>query len=171
MTFSLFWACAVDAMSDMPIATTHAADFMTVIWSSSTLTPGRSTRTALRSELGTGPKDRLYAPNRLPRTTSERMRTVGSDRELKLKENFIRHIAEGVIRSPVLPPHLAELAGPVGHHQRLAGIVKRLVVRMRGPVVASTSEPSTGELIIARHVVAERVLLRGGLLPPAPDQL
>ena len=36
-TFTLPWACAIDAMSDIPIPTRHAADFMTVIWSSSTL--------------------------------------------------------------------------------------------------------------------------------------
>jgi hypothetical protein len=50
---------------------------------------------------------------------SERMRTMGSDRELKLKKKFIRQIADGVLRPPVLTPHLAELARPVGHHQRL----------------------------------------------------
>src|SRR5262245_14152738 len=99
------------------------------------------------------------------------MRTMGSDRELKLKKKFIRDIADGVIRPPVLAPDLAELTRPVGHHQRLAGITKRLVVGMRRPVVASTRKPSTSELIVARHVVAEGVLLRDRLLTPAPDQL
>src|SRR5262245_49911817 len=145
-------------MSDIPIATTHAADFLTVILSSSTLKPGRSAELA-------------FAPNRLPRTTSKRMRTMGSDRELELKKKFIRQITEGVIGPPVLPPHLTELARPIGHHQRLAKIVKRFVVGMRGLVVASPPEPSARELVLARHVIAERVLLRDRLLSPAPDQL
>src|SRR6185436_7982219 len=78
MTFSLPWACAIDAMSEIPIPTRHAADFMTVIY---------------------GAPQTL---NRLPRTASERVRTMGSDREQKLKKKFIRQIADGVLRPTVL---------------------------------------------------------------------
>jgi hypothetical protein len=80
---------------------------------------------------------------------SERMRTMGSDRELKLKKKFIRQITNGVIGPPILAPYLAELARPIGQHQRLAGIAQRLVLSMCGPVVASAGKPSTGELIVA----------------------
>jgi hypothetical protein len=36
---------------------------------------------------------------------SECMRTMSSDRELKLEREFIRQIADGVLRPPILPPH------------------------------------------------------------------
>jgi hypothetical protein len=59
---------------------------------------------------------------------SELVRTVRTDRELKLKQELVRELVSRVFGPPVLPADLAELARPVRQQQRLARIAQRPIV-------------------------------------------
>src|SRR5262249_7495521 len=106
----------------------------------------------------------------LPHKNSlERMRAVRSDGELELKQQLVRGRSFRVLCAAQLAANLAELARPVGQHQRLAGIMLAGGAGTLGPVKTRAGVPAACKLIVRREVVAEGALRLINLLPPAPD--
>src|SRR5205809_1444356 len=99
------------------------------------------------------------------------MRAVRPDGELELEQELVRRGPDRIFRPAVLPAYLAELARPVGQHERLPGIEQRCILGTIGAVVAGTRKPAPSELIVARHVVAHRLLETVELIAATPDHL
>src|SRR4051812_24554372 len=101
----------------------------------------------------------------------ERVGAVRADRELELEEQLVGRRAVAVCRAPVLTSQLAELARPVRHEQRLAGVGHGRVVGPIRAIETDAREPAPRELIIPGHVVAEGSLRSGRLFAITPDNL
>src|SRR5579864_8383702 len=102
---------------------------------------------------------------------SERMGAVGADRELELEERLVGGDASGIAAAAELAPELGELARPERQEDRLAAVVLRLIVRVRGPLGAGAREPALGELVLARHEPASGRLPAVRLVAAAPEEL
>src|SRR5262245_66031883 len=102
---------------------------------------------------------------------SERVCTMRTDGELKLKEKLICDGAVGVGGPPILAAHLTEFARPVRQEHRLSRVQKRCVGGAVGPVVPEPGEPAPCELIVSRQVIPHAALEAVGLITPAPDHL
>ena len=61
---------------------------------------------------------------------------MGADGEEELEEQLVGGRALGVPDPPVLAADLAELARPVGHERRSAGVLEERIDRPLRPVVA-----------------------------------
>src|SRR5262249_45718007 len=88
-------------------------------------------------------------------TPLERVRSVGPDAELKLKEKLIGAADALIVTVPVLGPDLAELARPVRDQRRLLVIRRGRPEDAVGAVDADATEPAPGELVFTRSVEPE----------------
>src|ERR1700733_13376284 len=59
----------------------------------------------------------------------EWMRSMRSDRKLKLKQELVRRQAFAITGAAQLSANLAELAGPIGEHQRSTGVLQQRGIR------------------------------------------
>src|SRR5437879_2701190 len=75
-----------------------------------------------------------------------------------------------IVRETILPAHLAELARPIGKHDRAALIGEVGKFAARGTVKAPAHKPAPSQLIVTRGVEPEGSLLQGKLLALAPDE-
>src|SRR6185295_16109267 len=99
------------------------------------------------------------------------MRPVRADRELELEQQLVGRLSERIVRAAILRADLAELARPVGHDERAAGIGERRVGRAIGPIVARAGEPAATDLVVSRNIVAGRMLQPARLIAAAPYPL
>src|SRR4051812_44795580 len=99
------------------------------------------------------------------------MRTVCANGELELEEELVGGDVAGVVRPPVLPADLTELARPVGHDKGTAAVEERCILCTIGAVVAGADEPAARHLIVAGGVVAHRPLEADRLIALTPDHL
>src|SRR5262245_49728810 len=99
------------------------------------------------------------------------MRSMRTDRKLKLEQEFICHVVSRIPGAPQLPPYLAELARPIRQDEGCALVAQRRVRRTIGTVAPCSDEPAPPELVVAGHVETRRVLKSGRLIAAAPDDL
>src|SRR5215211_484989 len=99
------------------------------------------------------------------------MRAVRADGKQELEQQLVGGRVTAETNAAVLAADLTELAWPVGQHQCSATVAHVRIVCAIRIVVTRAGEPAATELVVARHVVAERALDRARLLAAAPDQL
>ena len=116
------------------------------------------------------------------------MRAVRADRELKLEQELVGALAFRVSRVAILSTDLAELARPVGEHQRPAGVAQRkgffkdegldadIVVMGAAPSIAALSNGDIDFTLLTGTVI--RAAIRGlpvrlvaGLMTSSPHVL
>src|SRR4051794_7779354 len=98
----------------------------------------------------------------------ERMRSMRAHREHELEQKFVGRETFSIARAPKLPAYLAELARPIGQHERSAGVAeeratigriaqcRRFRVRLDTAhalrsIEPAAEEPAASELVIPRR--------------------
>src|SRR6187399_2323802 len=102
------------------------------------------------------------------------MRSVRTDREIELEQEFVRLHALREVDEAVLSADLTELRRPERHERRGAVVDQAAVERAARSVIPSADVPPPRELVLREAVVAERgrVIGRGERqVLAAPDQL
>src|SRR5262245_22275523 len=99
------------------------------------------------------------------------MRPMRANRKLKLEEKLVGGLALCIPRASRLTTDLTELARPVGHRPRSAGIVCGPVLGPIGTVEPEAGVPSARQLVLAGDIEARRLLHAVRLIATAPNQL